>query len=207
MEDGHTVNKAGQTDSEAVRTTVKGSVETEDGLVALLMGLRLEATPEADFESRFLYDLHERIAQEAVCRPARKLLWEHVLQMLSNIGGRKIAYGASTLGVSALAVGFFTWPSSDDATFVASPSAVTSGLERSMASLKPGTAKEFTCISVTEEKRKSFTRDQIAMQGSARFFEQHPSDLQKDNETNPVNMGLSPENGYFVPSWTTSFPH
>lgn len=178
---------------------------TEDELVALLVGLKLEATPEADFESRFLYDLHERIAEEAVCRPARKLLWEHIVQMLSNIGGRKIAYGASTLGVSALAVGFFTWPSPDETSLVTRPASVASGLEKSMASLKPGTAREFTCISVTEEKTKSFTRDQIAMQEPARFFEQRPFAPQKDTESNPVNMGLAPENGLLVPSWASPF--
>lgn len=206
MQDGLTGNGAAEAGVEECRTDKAAWPEPGAGeeWIALLAELKLEATPEADFEARFLYDLHERIAQEAVCRPARKLLWEHILQMLTNIGGRKIAYGASTLGLGALAVGFFSWPSADEASLALDSTAVASSLEKSMASLKPGKAKEFTCISVTAEKRKSFTRDQLAMQGSTRFFEQQAADYQENSPSSPINMGLSENSPSFLSPWTVS---
>ena len=33
----------------------------EETLVAILATMRVEATPEADFEERFLYNFHERV--------------------------------------------------------------------------------------------------------------------------------------------------
>ena len=45
--------------------------ETEEQLVALLATLRVEPVEEADFESRFLSEFHDRVAREAVCCPAR----------------------------------------------------------------------------------------------------------------------------------------
>lgn len=179
--------------------------DAEAELIAMLAGLKMEATPEADFEGRFLYDFHEHIAQEAVCRPARKLLWEHLLQRLNNIGGRKIAYSASTLGLGALAVGFFAFPSaSKDSSLATAAANVSSGLERSMANLKPGVAKEFTCISVGEKKSRSYTQEKLAAQGQLRFFGQHDAYSQEESEALPINMGLSTESGSAFPSWSTS---
>lgn len=74
-------------------------------LVVLLRTLRVEATPEAYFEERFLYEFHERLAQEVVSRPARVLLWEHLLQALSNIGRRRLLWGASSVSLGALCLG------------------------------------------------------------------------------------------------------
>lgn len=209
MQDGLTGNGAAEAGGGECRTDKAAWPEPGAGeeWIALLAELKLEATPEADFEARFLYDLHERIAQEAVCRPARKLLWEHILQMLTNIGGRKIAYGASTLGLGALAVGFFSWPSAEESALAVDASAVASSLEKSMASLKPGKAKDFTCISVAAEKRRSFTRDQLAMQDTTRFFEQQSTESQDNSVTSPVNMGLSDTSPSPFPSWTASFSH
>lgn len=74
---------------------------SEDELVRLLSSLRVKPVQEADFESRFLHDLHQRIAREAVCKPARVLLWEHVKQFFANIGVRKLAFGMTTVFVAA----------------------------------------------------------------------------------------------------------
>ena len=82
-------------------------------LVELLASLRVEATPEAHFEERFLCEFHERVAREAVCRPARQHVWSHMMQMLENFGRRRVACGASTLGLGFLAVGWLSLPTEE----------------------------------------------------------------------------------------------
>ena len=86
----------------------------EAQLLALLASLKVEATPEANFEERFLYDFHDRIARETVCCPAHQRVWEHLMQFLHNFGKRKLVFGASTLGVGALTMGYMIVPSSTD---------------------------------------------------------------------------------------------
>lgn len=86
----------------------------EAQLLTLLASLKVEATPEANFEERFLYEFHERVARETVCCPAHRRVWEHLMQILHNFGKRKIVFGASTLGVGALTMGYMAVPSSTD---------------------------------------------------------------------------------------------
>ena len=83
----------------------------EDDLVGLLAGLKREPHPEANFEDRFVHDFRECVARYAATRPARKVLWDHIMLRLTSIGKVKYACGATTLGVSALAIGFFSWSS------------------------------------------------------------------------------------------------
>lgn len=83
---------------------------TEEQLLALLATLRVEQTPEADFEGRFLCEFHERVAREAVCCPARRHLLAHVLQMLENIGRGRFAFGASALGIGLVVLCFTLLP-------------------------------------------------------------------------------------------------
>ncbi len=90
-----------------------GTNLTEDDIINLLVELRMEPHPEANFEDRFVHDFKERVATYAVTRPARKVLWEHILLRLTGIGKMKWACGATTLGVGVLAVGFLSWPSDD----------------------------------------------------------------------------------------------
>ena len=85
-------------------------LESEERLVALLATLRVEPTEEADFESRFLHEFHERVAREAVCCPARRHVFAHLLQMLSNFGRGKIAFGSSVLAFGVLAVAYSFYP-------------------------------------------------------------------------------------------------
>ncbi len=92
-----------------------GTDLSEDDIVSLLSTLRQEPHPEANFEDRFVHDFRERVARYAVTRPARKVLWEHILLRLTNIGKFKWACGATTLGVGVLAAGFLSWPSDDTA--------------------------------------------------------------------------------------------
>lgn len=78
-------------------------------LVVLLRSLRVEAAPEAHFEERFLYDFRERLVQEAVSRPARALLWEHLVHYLRNFGRRRWLWGASSFSLGVLCLGALAW--------------------------------------------------------------------------------------------------
>ncbi len=180
-----------------------GISETE--LLALLSGLKLEATPEADFESRFLYDFHERVARESVCRPARRLLWEHLLQCVANFGRRRLAYGASTLGIGALAVGFFTWPGESGSPAMAAHVAAP-GLERSLSSILSSSSREVdACTSITVQSRKDdpFTGAVFASSCTGSPFES-ASILESRPQRTPINMGMAPGVGESFPSFSTS---
>lgn len=123
-------------------------------LVALLATLKQDVTPEAGFEDRFLYDFHERVARETVCCPAHRRLWEHLLQYLCNFGMRRLAYGASTLSVCAVAVGYFTYPTDVPAPVAKVQAKVSNQLECSMANLVPGLARDYndcTYIKIAKE--------------------------------------------------------
>ncbi len=180
---------------------------SESDIVALLSTLRKDATPEANFEERFLYDFHERVAREAVCRPARKLLWEHIRQFITNLGGRKLAYGASTLGAGALALGLYSMPATPTPAKVAARSAEIMGqVEKSIAALKPGAAQEFTCISVGCDEKKSFTRDRMAVTSPTSFSSSQLEDSEALSASSfgPINMGLSTGLGDTFPTLTTN---
>lgn len=134
----------------------KGSDSTanEEQLMQLLASLRVTETPEAGFEERFLYDFHERVAQAAVVRPARYQLWEHLMQALTNFGGRRLAYGASSLGIGAFAVAFFALPQEGPQSAVAS--AALNRFDSSITSLTPGLSRDFdNCTSIRVEKVKN----------------------------------------------------
>lgn len=90
-----------------------GTNLSEDDIVKLLATLRMEPHPEANFEDRFVHDFRDRVARYAVTRPARKVLWEHIMLRLTGIGKLKLACGATTLGVGVLAAGFLSLPSDD----------------------------------------------------------------------------------------------
>lgn len=90
----------------------KSAPESEEQLIALLATLKVEPSEEADFESRFLCEFHERVAREAVCCPARRHLLSHLMQLVDNLGRGRLAFGASALGLGVLAVCFASYPSS-----------------------------------------------------------------------------------------------
>lgn len=129
--------------------------DTEKQLLDLLASLKAEATPEADFESRFLYDFHERVARETVCCPAHRRMWEHILQIFANFGRRGWAYGASTLGVGALAVGYIALPEENAAMADAQPHH--SRFERAVNSMAPALARECaSCTSCMKQEKDEF---------------------------------------------------
>lgn len=96
----------------------------EEELVALLATLRVEPVKEADFEARFLCEFHERVAREAVCCPARRHLLAHLLQMVDNFGRGRLAFGASALGLGAVALCFALYPAGQTAAGTAASVAV-----------------------------------------------------------------------------------
>lgn len=83
---------------------------SEEKLVALLSTLKVEPAEESDFEGRFLYEFHERVAREAVCCPARRHLFAHIMQQIHNFGRGRLAFGASTLGLGVLAICYAAYP-------------------------------------------------------------------------------------------------
>ncbi len=172
--------------------TGTGGISEQD-LVGLLVSLKVEATPEANFEERFLYDLHERIAQESVCRSARSLLWDHVVQLFSSFGHRKLAYGTSVLGIGALVMGFFSLPTGTDSSRTVA-SAPLSRLERSLSSLKPSSGLEdvnsCTTITIGAPKQSAYTQDGLAAESSSPTF-----GVASGVDYSPVNMGL--ESAFF----------
>lgn len=112
-------------------------------------------TPEADFEERFLYDFHERVACAAVCRPARMHLWEHLMQALANFGTRRLAYGASTLGVGVLAMGYVIMPGQETQPAGLAGAAL-SRFDSSISSLTPGLSRDYdSCTSIRVVKTKN----------------------------------------------------
>ncbi len=159
---------------------------SESELVGLLASLKVEPAPETDFESRFIYDLRDRLARESVCCSARRLLWDHIVQMLANFGPRKLAYSASTLGLGALAVGFFGLQGEPAATGVAAAKSPLSRLENSLASLRSNSAKEAescTTIRICEQKKTPYTDASLASGGFSTNFGGSSSGVV------PVNMG------------------
>lgn len=122
----------------------------------LLRSLLIEATPEACFEERFLYDFRERIVRETACRSMRSLLWEQLMMLMDRIGVRRIALGASTFSLGALCAGVWIWQQNG----VSSPSIASASpcaLEESARSLRPGDAQGVvgTTVQRVSSRRRS----------------------------------------------------
>lgn len=124
-------------------------------LIVLLRSLRIEATPEAHFEERFICDFRERLAREAVSRSARSLMWEHMLHLLDNLGGRRLAWSLSSFGVGALCMGALFWQASGTGKRPLAAHVWDLGSEAS--ALRPGSAQDVVCTSVHHNKKKVFT--------------------------------------------------
>lgn len=136
--------------------------ENEAHIVNLLATLRVNATPEADFEERFLYDFHELVAREAVCCPAHRRLFEHLAQVLHNFGMPRLAFGASSLGVAVAAVGLVAFPGEEPDASGAAGVAL-HRFESSLTSLTPGMARDFAdCTSICiAEKKAPFAHESV----------------------------------------------
>ena len=86
----------------------------------LLSPLRIEPTPEADFESRFIEDFHRRLKQEPARVSLTAQLMERVKYFMTDFAGRRWATAATTALVVAFVVGGLMWPESDMPKAVAS---------------------------------------------------------------------------------------
>lgn len=128
--------------------------DSEENLVALLATLKVETVEEADFESRFLYDFHERVARETVCCPARCRLFAHLLQLVDNFGRGRIAFGTSVLGLGVLAICFASYPAEQTAV---GTTAKVSGAERQVSPLHfPAMASDLAeCTTVRVQSSSS----------------------------------------------------
>ncbi len=109
-------------------------------LLILLRSLRIETTPEACFEERFLYDFRERVIRETACRSMRSLLWEQLVMLMERLGIRRLALGASTFSLGALCAGIWIWQQNGLSSPVLA-SASSCALEESARSLRPGDAQ------------------------------------------------------------------
>ncbi len=183
--------------------TGKGGI-SESELIGMLASLKVAPAPETDFEGRFLYDLRERLARESVCCSARRLLWTHIVQMVANFGSRKLAYGASTLGLGALAVGFFALPEETAASGVAAVKSPLSRLEHSLSTLRPNSGNEAeacTTIKICPQKKVPYTDSNLVSVGfSTSFGRNAPAAV----DTIPVNMGFGSHMVDSFPSFTTA---
>lgn len=148
---------------------------TEERLVELLASIREEPAAEADYEGRFLSDLRERIARDAVCRPARTLLWEHIRQFFANVSaykwicGSAACCGAAFLGVCALMPGTEVAPLA--AASVKAPPVQQPVVERTNCYLAPPALSDrFTCISVNGEQTMPLTQSPRVLNGTVRIF-------------------------------------
>lgn len=151
---------------------------TEERLVELLVLLREEPVAEADYEERFVQNLRDRIARDAVCCPARTLLWEHIKQRISNISLRKWVWGTGICcGVGVLGVSLLVPQPKGAPLAVASVKSPVASVaipvsDTSFARLcAPASPDKFTCISVSGESRTPFTHNHRALQGAVRIFE------------------------------------
>ncbi len=172
---------------EKEETGTGGISETQ--LIALLASLKAEPAPEADFESRFLGDLRERLARESVCCSARRLLWDHIVQVLVNFGPRRLAYGASALGLGALAAGYFVVPEQEAPSASVAVQSPLSRLESSLASLRSTSGQETaacTTIRVGGQRVTPYTEAGLASGVFPASFER--SSTPADHE--PVDMGF-----------------
>lgn len=149
------------------------NADTETQLLEILAGMRVTPTPEADFEERFLYDFHELVAREAVCRPARHRLLEHLSQALLNFGMPRLAFGASSLGVAALAIGFISFPGEEPAAPTTVGGLALHRFESSLNSLTPGLARDFdNCTSIRVAKKADpFDRESVLVNRGGSYMD------------------------------------
>lgn len=79
----------------------------------LLSPLRIEPTPEADFESRFIEDFHRRLKQESARVSLMSRLVERAKIFIADFSCRRWAAAAATVLVTAFVLGSLMLPDAD----------------------------------------------------------------------------------------------
>lgn len=177
---------------------------SHEEISVLLRSLRIEATPEAHFEERFVYDFRERLIREAACRPARTLIWEHFLQLIHNLGGRRLAWSLSSFGVGAICMGLvFSQYGGHGKRPIANH---VYELKETTSSFLPHAAKELICTSVSRAKRPSSYSNQLM--ASRLGVSDYLADSDEDSDISPQYFNSEPnEDGLnvsvpgFYPRW------
>lgn len=91
----------------------------EEKLVKELASMRVELTPEADFEARFLADFHERLAETEVATKEKLPFFVRVKAAIASPYGRAWGMGACAVVVVGFLVGgLVTVPEEDDVSVV-----------------------------------------------------------------------------------------
>ena len=122
-------------------------------LSELLSQLSKEPTPEAHFEERFLSVFHDRVMQEAVCKPSRARLWEHLACFFSSVHKGRLALASTYL----VAFGAFTFMLSNWV-FNSDSAAATANRDR----VKRGMIESFEALNInaslfnSKEKQSDF---------------------------------------------------
>lgn len=172
---------------------------SEETLVAMLATMRVKATPEADFEERFLYNFHERVTQEIVCTPAHRRALDHILQALQNFGMGKLAFGTSALGVGALALGFFSFPDTQENGIASTHKH--NRFETSLASLAPSLRSDMdscTCVRVLSAPKLSAADDEFMAQGGPEESNGFTSSMNKGWTADFETPGTTAAQGVFA---------
>lgn len=128
-------------------------------LTALLQILWVETTHEAHFEDHFICDFRQRVERELVCRPARSVLWEHIVMFLDSLGMRRVALGASAFSLGALCVGAFAWQQSEPGKSAATTQLCE--LESRANSLRPGVSQQVVRTAVHTGKSRFIAKNNI----------------------------------------------
>lgn len=173
--------------------------ESEEHLVALLATLKVERVEEADFESRFLAEFHERVAREAVCCPARRHLFAHIIQMLDNFGRGRIAVGASVMGLGLVAVTFALYPAEPSIVETAASVAVEKPITPLLMPALANDLEACTSIQVEPAAHASFEVGGVMVTRG-----QHSTVIEVPNNYVPVFRHTTPHRHQAVPALPAS---
>ncbi len=103
----------------------------EEKLVKELASMRVELTPEADFEARFLADFHERLAETEAATKVKLPFFARVKSAIASPYARACAMGACAVVVVGFLVGgFVTVPEEEDVSVVSVMSIPSSDMGR-----------------------------------------------------------------------------
>ncbi len=150
----------------------------EEKLVKELASMRVELTPEADFEARFLADFHERLAETEAATKVKLPFFARVKAAITSPYVRAWAMGACAVVVVGFLVGgFVTVPEEDDASVVSVMSIPSHDMGRMARMVECGPMPEPCC---TDEKGDFGACAVVAVASEA--DEEEPADEEKPEE-------------------------